>query len=336
MGKLFSKLKKTNFEKNTIVIITADHGEGLGEHGEASHGYFLYNSTLHVPLIIKVPKANFITTKINQITRSIDIMPTALSLMGIAERGHSQGQDLTPLLYNKNLKPKPSYAETYFCHDAFGWKALSCLTQEKFKYINSKELYDLNKDHGEKNNLTSPDYRSIMQKMEYQLNLYKKISDTQQNITKNFDQALNQIAGYESYPKHESKTDNDKNLPNPLHFKDVIKWYVKAQSLTAHNKNSQAILLLKKILKKDPENPTIWALLGKLYAKQGKLDLALQAYSKLQQLRPHLLAPQKAKLDILIRQNKLDQAYNLASLLAKDYPDDAMVCSRLAYLQIQI
>ncbi|HEY3233156.1 MAG TPA: sulfatase, partial [Polyangiaceae bacterium] len=142
---------------NATIIFTADHGEALGEHGEETHGLFLYDASLHVPLIVKTGgtrKGSVIDSQV----RSIDIAPTLLALAGLQRPGSMQGTNLVPLLRGGRSKaPSSSYSETYYPTYGFGWSELRSVRTEQFKYIDAPrpELYDLASDPKESRNLVA-------------------------------------------------------------------------------------------------------------------------------------------------------------------------------------
>ncbi len=143
--------------RDTFVAVTADHGEGLGEHGERTHSLFVYDSTLRVPWLLRGPGVAA-GTVVEDSAGSVDIVPTILDLVGMNEGcGRCQGRSLVPALEGKPLPPKPSYAETYFPRLNLGWSELRSLRVGGWKYIEAPEpeLYEIETDPGENRNLAS-------------------------------------------------------------------------------------------------------------------------------------------------------------------------------------
>lgn len=142
-------------DEETLIIVTADHGEGLDEHGERTHSLFVYDSTLKVPLILKgpgVPRGSTIREQV----RSIDVLPTILDLVGKEGAcAECEGRSLVPAFREEALPDLPSYAETYFPRLNLGWSELRSLRRGGWKYIAAPEpeLYDLASDPGETRNL---------------------------------------------------------------------------------------------------------------------------------------------------------------------------------------
>ena len=139
---------------STIVAVTSDHGEGLGDHGESDHGYFIYDSTLRVPLIIAGP--GIPPRVVEEQVRSIDITPTLLELAGVADVGTVDGQSLRGVMAGQPRRDIPaSYAESWYPKLHFGWSELRSLRVGEWKHIAAPkpELYDLRVDPGEAKNV---------------------------------------------------------------------------------------------------------------------------------------------------------------------------------------
>jgi arylsulfatase A-like enzyme len=92
VGRLLDWLKAQGLDRNTVVVVTADHGESLGEHGESTHAYFVYDSTMHVPLLIRTPWTG--AGRVSSLVSSADIFPTLLDVMG-APIGHTAPRVVT-------------------------------------------------------------------------------------------------------------------------------------------------------------------------------------------------------------------------------------------------
>jgi tetratricopeptide (TPR) repeat protein len=145
--------------KDAFVAVTADHGEGLGEHGERTHSLFVYDSTLRVPWLLRGPGVAA-GTVVEESARSVDLVPTLLDLVGMNEScARCQGRSFVPALEGKSLPPAPAYAETYFPRLNLGWSELRSLRLGGWKYIEAPEpeLYDTNSDVGENRNLAASD-----------------------------------------------------------------------------------------------------------------------------------------------------------------------------------
>jgi arylsulfatase A-like enzyme/Flp pilus assembly protein TadD len=153
LGKLFDYLKKTDRVDSTVTIFTGDHGESLGQHGEETHGFFAYNSSIWVPLIISVPETA--PGRVDDYVSHIDLFPTVCDALGIKKPSALQGTSLLPALKGKKLPERPIYFESLYPYYSRGWAPLKGFISKGKKFIDSPipELYDLNQDFDELKNL---------------------------------------------------------------------------------------------------------------------------------------------------------------------------------------
>jgi arylsulfatase A-like enzyme/cytochrome c-type biogenesis protein CcmH/NrfG len=155
VGRLLTALSDAGVADRTLVVVTSDHGEGLGDHGETVHGYFIYETTLHVPLVIRGPgvKAG---TALETVTRSVDLFATVMEMLGLHDRlPATSGRSLAAGLRGDSSKDEPSFAESLVPLVHYGWSDLRSVRDGRWKYILAPkaELYDLDRDPGELTNL---------------------------------------------------------------------------------------------------------------------------------------------------------------------------------------
>jgi arylsulfatase A-like enzyme/Flp pilus assembly protein TadD len=147
LGKLFQYLRQRGLYERALIAVMSDHGESLGAHGERMHGIFLYDETIHVPLVFKLPGAVLAGRRVSQRVRLLDVAPTLLNMLSLPLPPTFQGESLVPL-----MKPAakaaaddlPAYAETDYPHRAFGWSSLRSLRSGKYLFVRAprRELYD--------------------------------------------------------------------------------------------------------------------------------------------------------------------------------------------------
>jgi choline-sulfatase len=157
LGHFLAYLKKQNWYDGALIILVGDHGEGLGEHGEDTHGIFLYDSTTHVPLIAKLPKEQEAGRVVDEQVRTTDIMPTILELLGIPAPASPDGTSLKPSILGTEAAHRTVFGETDYPL-RFGWAPLRSVRNEGFKFIEAPrpEFYDLRSDPGELRNRYVP------------------------------------------------------------------------------------------------------------------------------------------------------------------------------------
>ena len=165
VGPLITYLKELNLYDKTIIIICADHGDEFGEHGKLGHGETLYDEGIHVPLIIKVPWVKK-GRRIQELTQTVDIMPTILDLLGIPIPYYAQGKSLLPLIKEKNTSPFREYVFGYLSPVELTirskeWKFTVC-------WDGTKELFHLQSDPGEQRNIYL-EKRDIASRLESEL-----------------------------------------------------------------------------------------------------------------------------------------------------------------------
>ena len=160
MGRLEGGLERLGLQDKTLLVVTSDHGEGLGEHGETVHGFFVYESTLRVPLIVRGPGVAP-GRRMKGVARSVDLLPSVLDLLGVpAPAGwKGSGRSLAPVLRGTAAMAtsEPAYAESLLPLLHYGWSDLRALRDGRWKYIQAPrpELYDLEADPGETRDLAA-------------------------------------------------------------------------------------------------------------------------------------------------------------------------------------
>jgi arylsulfatase A-like enzyme/Tfp pilus assembly protein PilF len=155
LGPLLAPLLEQGDGSRTLVILTSDHGEALGEHGEATHGIFAYEGSLKVPLILHQPRL-LTPGVISESVRLVDLLPTVLDLLSVAEPAGLRGRSLLPLMAGSAGDAAPeTYFESLSPQLNLGWAPLYGLIQDDWKYIDLPipELYDLHEDPREETNL---------------------------------------------------------------------------------------------------------------------------------------------------------------------------------------
>ncbi len=154
IGRFFDGLRQRDRWSTALVIVVADHGESLGEHGERTHGTFLYDSTIRVPLIVKRPGPDADARLVEAPVETADLAPTIAALAG-ATLPSADGRSLVPLLDGAagDLE-RPAYAESYYQNVLLGWSPLRAVRTARWKFVEAPrpELYDLDADPGERHN----------------------------------------------------------------------------------------------------------------------------------------------------------------------------------------
>jgi len=155
VGRLLDRLRQSNLFAPAAIVIVADHGESLGEHGERTHGTFLYDATIRVPLLVKLPaRASSARAAVDVPVETADLAPT-IAALAHATLAAADGQSLVPLLDGAAGDPeRPAYAESYYQNVLLGWSPLRAVRTARWKLIDAPrpELYDLERDPLEQQN----------------------------------------------------------------------------------------------------------------------------------------------------------------------------------------
>jgi arylsulfatase A-like enzyme/Flp pilus assembly protein TadD len=187
LGSVLEVLKRHGLYQNTAIAIAADHGEAFGEHGERWHGMFLYDETIHVPLLLKLPGERFAGTRVAAGVALADVAPSLLQTASLPIPAAMQGQSLFSLIdapkaavgKNANSEKRPAdraiYSETNYTHRVFGWSELRSWRVEKYLYVQAPraELYDQASDPGALKNL-APTAKAVADTLDGQLSDFRK------------------------------------------------------------------------------------------------------------------------------------------------------------------
>ena len=155
VGKLVSFLRSQSLYDDALIVIASSQGESLGAHGEETHGIFLYDETIHVPLVLKLPKNQMAGKQIKNRARLLDIAPTVLAVAGVPIPPQMQGQSLMRVAEASSQNDQPAYSRSELPQQGFGCSVLESWRAGKYLYIRAPkpELYDLSVDSNATRNL---------------------------------------------------------------------------------------------------------------------------------------------------------------------------------------
>ena len=176
IGEFREALKERGLLESSLLVLTSDHGEGLGQHNEGFHGFFIYDSSVRVPLIIRAPFGDLAGREVDQAVSHVDLLPTILEATGLPIPAQAQGASLLPAMLELEPAQGPErfvYSESLYPLLHYGWAPLRSIRSRRFKFIDSPrpELYDLSVDPEEENNAllderrTSRDLKDALEAM---------------------------------------------------------------------------------------------------------------------------------------------------------------------------
>lgn len=330
LGRLFSFLAERKEIAETIIILTADHGESLGEHGEITHSYFAYNSTLWVPLIISGPgikpgrTADFVS--------HIDLFPTVCDLLELKKPAFLEGVSLQPLLQGKKREMRPIYIESLDAYLNRGCAPLQGLISDGKKFLDLPvpELYDLNRDFDEKNNLAPQvDLKPYRQKLREMMAKMPEAGEV--SATRPVDQATLrrlQSLGYivSTQPQTKKSYGPEDDLKNFLPIQQKLERAIIFHDL---EKKEEAVELLQQVISQRKNFSSAYIYLAHIYYSQGKVQEALQVLAEAFRLNPldHSLAAAYGLF--LVRERRYDEAIKVLEQAVNLYEEDPDVWDQL-------
>src|SRR5258707_1073665 len=314
VGRLLRFLKEKGIYKNTLIVLCGDHGESLGEHGEKTHGFFIYNATMHVPLIIRLPDNRLPENAAARVVANpvslVDLMPTVLGAVGVEIPSQVQGRSLLAELRDHRTERDPNpneqaardrtlYGETFLPRIHFNWSELRGSENTKYHFIDAPrpELYDLAKDPAEVHNLFT-EKKAVADEMRAKLaGMIRDYSAGKELAEKTgLDPALMErlkALGYAGFSGGSDPTSNDptshdptissRNLPDPKDRVVTYELISDAIAASQHGRYQESIDKLTGVLKTEPNSVPAHYLLGlnfyhlKMFAEAtGELQKTVQ------------------------------------------------------------
>jgi choline-sulfatase len=317
IGRCLGWLEKNGLDKSTILILVGDHGEGLGSHGEGTHGYFIYDYAVHVPLIIVTPFERLRGVHVPSQVRTVDIFPTLMEIAAGTPPAETQGHSLLPLMFQPQKKEKGfAYSESMSPNIQFGWSSLHSLRSTQYKYINAPkaELYDLTRDPHEQTNLLSQ-YPEIVREMKDTLDRLMEETGrgapTPQaaNLDKETVERLSAL-GYIGAPVAAKKSSSESGpLADPKDKLPVFQSVTAAGELVLEEKYAEAAARLESALQEEPMMPQALLVLSTCYVELGRTEEA------------------KAKLEVVLKEDpeSISALISMANILLEERKNEDVI-----------
>ena len=293
VGRVFTRLNEMHRFDATAILLLSDHGESLGEHGEDEHGFFIYNSTLHVPLILKLPGKSPGPRTFALPVGAVDVAPTIAQLGGIpsAETRSFQGRSLLQALLPATSGEDASvYVESYYPRDSFGWHELRGLLNSRFAYVDAprQELYDLQHDPGERHNL-APTHASLAASLHEKLvGVEKRCTGQAESSPAPPDPETVERLRSLGYVSSQSSpaTQNDPRRADPKDKIEILHDILHASDLRRLGKYAEAEELLATVERKEPGLYVVPFERGENFLAWAKPQQALPEFGKALSLNP--------------------------------------------------
>ena len=337
LGRLFESIKAKSGPDNTLVAVLSDHGESLSDHGEFTHGVFLYDSTLRIAFVMSgagVPKR----LRVKQQARAIDLTPTLLELLGVKPPEGMQGASLLPAFTGKGTPTTLSYSETLYTKLNMGWSELRAIRTDRWKYVRAPrpELYDLVGDAGETSNVLESN-AAVARELEAKLESIIGVGQGPEKVEASAvdRRTLGQLKslGYLGGGSQGTQQLTGKGT-DPKDRIEVLKLLF-AISPDSEVPPSRRLDFLRQAAAADPANPTVYYHLGLEYANVGNHGEAVKLYREGLRRGVNTAWLYSRLGSLLLRQGKRDEAIASFEKASELNPADSESLSDLglAYLE---
>jgi choline-sulfatase len=287
VGRLLDWLRTNDLDRKTVVIVTADHGESLGDHGEATHAYFVYDSTMHVPLIVRTPWND--RGRNSSMVSSADIFPTVLDLLGLpASKETIDGVSLSAGIVDSSAKVSgTAYAETYFTRYHFGWQHLRSLRNADYTYVDAPEpeLYDRRADPGETTNIFKA-YSARAEELRLRIEALAKADAGKVPERKSLDPDTLQRLAALGYVGNVIDVNPNAVLPDPKLKLPLFQKMNRAKDLAQDDDVAGAAALLTQVVTEDPNIMDAHLTLGNWLVRLKRGEEAIVSFKRALALKP--------------------------------------------------
>jgi arylsulfatase A-like enzyme/cytochrome c-type biogenesis protein CcmH/NrfG len=318
VGKLLSQLRVWGLYDGALIAVMADHGEALGDHGETTHGIFLYDETIHVPLLFKLPRERSAGKRIDSRVGLVDVLPTILQAVDIVVPDDVQGESLLPMFKPALIKPpitgqggtgaqignvpetshdRPAYAESDYPHRTFGWSSLRSLRTGKYLFIEAphKELYDQSADPQAEHNLSATS-AAVTSTLASQVDAFRQKTSTAKEAPKispdpELQERLNAL-GYVATDSSSSAMPGIKDTgADPKDKIEVVNLLHRAEMFKEEMRFQEAVPLLDRVIVLEPDLPITYLQLGAALYSLKNYEKATPVLRKAIEMRPDLIIP---------------------------------------------
>ncbi len=341
LGRFFDFLKSQDLYASSLIVLTSDHGEGLGEHQEQDHGFFIYNSTAHVPLIVKLPSGRTpVRRTAPEVVNTLDIAPTLTRVSGLpdAETRSFQGQSLLALM-EKGGSPRYGFSESTYARDVVGAHILFGVETDQYHFIRApeEELYDLEHDPGELHNIVR-EKPAVAQAMRETVEVIRSRFHPPQEATGQTGglspEAVEKLRslGYVSVSSAKSVPEDDAKAADPKQAIDAYNKLLQAMTLAESGRHQEANQVLEMLGARHPQLHIVPLLEGDNYYAMGQAQDAIIHYRRALELDPSSGQAAAGLGAAAYRAGEIDQAAKAYELALQLNANDFM--NRLALAKV--
>jgi choline-sulfatase len=336
LGRVITWLKRNQLYDPSLIVFLSDHGESLSEHGEQEHGYFVYNSTVHIPLIVKPPAGSgFRPGRVSRAVETTAIAPTLLRLAGIHD---SIEKEIPSHILLGVDSESEAYSETFYPFSSFGWSPLHALQTSRYHYIDAPkpELYDLAADPEEKTNLIAqqPAVAAIFKEKLTARLQDRPFTPGHSDSSELSADALEKLRalGYVVYHSPVSPEALSAGLPDPKDKLWEFNSILQAEDALRANDVGKGKSLLLQVRKKDPTMYVVPFVLGETALEAKDWDEASAELRKCLELNPHFDQAMLALSRALIFQGKGEEAKQWAQKAIQFNPQNYRAWYELGFI----
>ena len=292
LGRLITWLKENKLYDSAVIAMLSDHGESLGEHGEDEHGFFVYNATVHIPLIVKPPAGSGIRPdRRPEPVETTAVAPSLLQLARVKDQIQTQFQSIG-LFDAKAAERAPAYSETFYPFSSFGWSPLHAIETDRFHYIDAPkpELYDVGTDPGETNNIAAlqPATVTVLKEKLRQLLAHNPFSPSKAgaaNLSPDAQEKLRAL-GYFGFRAAVSPQALAAGLSDPKDKISDFNTILKSEDAFHRGDDDQGEALLRQVQERDPKIYVIPFLLGESALRHQNWQSAVEQFQRCLDLNP--------------------------------------------------
>jgi len=339
LGRLVAWLKQARLYDSSMILMASDHGESLGEHGEHEHGFFIYNATVHVPLIVKPLAGSRI--RAGRVARPVETGAIAATLLGVAKIHDGMGSQLqsSGLLAGGDEPDSAAYSETFYPFSSFGWNPLHALETNRYHYIEAPapELYDLAADPEEKNNVAAQQSATVavLKDKLQKLLLDHPFAAAPGNNSGLSPDAADKLRslGYVAYRSPVSASALAAGLPDPKDKLWEFNSILESEDALRAGDTEKGRSLLLQVREKDPDMYVVPFVLGEAALEEKKWDEAAAELRRCLDLNPHFDQAMLGLSRALIFQGNFDDAKKWDESAIQYNPENYRAWYQLAFIE---
>ncbi|MFT4540192.1 MAG: arylsulfatase A-like enzyme/cytochrome c-type biogenesis protein CcmH/NrfG [Planctomycetota bacterium] len=336
LGRVFDWLNQAGLTDDTLVVITGDHGESLGEHGEGTHGLLIYDWAMRVPLIVFDPRNSANARVVSDPVGLVDLHTTMVELCGGTVDWGVEGGSLLPAVRGEAFESRPIYSESEYALRSFGWAPLHSLVHGDWKYIEAPEpeLFNVVLDPQELDNRAQHEPR-VLAEMRAALAEHRSAQSVRD--VEDLQLASGDVEALSALGYMDGAVDIDTNvdiseLKNPMRMTHIVRGVMRAKHLVESENYAAAVATIAPMVAESPESDEIWSLYAEALLETKQYAQAVEAARKSMRVQPEHPGRLVILGDALMRDGKMGEARSVLERALKADPNNVQGHSRKGVL----